>query len=769
MASVEIRDIGTTVRQVIAEDAPALASPELMQVVIGINRQVEVKESAGQYSNQEVDILLANLLATSELEEGTVDVFIVNEFGEFEIPESSDITDLVSFKVSTTNTAVTLPAYLRVKRTSQAVHATGSVSVSDTTVVSASVASAVCTLAALEITVTGADFVTDGVLAGDVLELVDVNNSDALRRFRVTADAAAATVLALEDLDPDGLGTDLAAGTHENIRVFRPVYTLSDTVAKFIDYKTRPMDDGLAAGSKMYPQPGDTITNPATFSGLYAFAQYEPLVGTALIWRIKTWTSNTSVILDPMPSGGTGPQWVGAPLTGITSVRYWVQTEEPAIGRVPTALADIKQSYQALRKDLVGVPTKVQGTAESLSIFGPAVAENPLGLAMFMAATISPNQQVMGVAVETDDAVGHGVALDALTTEEEPYDLVPLSTSASIISLYQAHVNAVSAPEERKERTLTFSLPIPTRQVKVNLGDAVTIDVTSGSPSKVSIAGASFLTNGVGPGDIIELKDSGHSLALRQFTITFVVSDSEVEVAALNPDTLGDLADGDHDAVLIATKEFTAQEKVDILVATAEAYKDRRLTLVLPDKIYVAPSGSEIEVSGAFAASNVAALYAINEPGAPMSLAPVPGISRISGSNDTFTNAQLKELTSAGIMMLVQTSPLVSPIIRFEASTDVSNKKVQQRSYTRVVDALAKALRNTLNAILGRERMTDEFLNKANVAISAVLESFLEKGRITDFAIEDFGISSSDATALAVVITASIPNVGNNIDITLVV
>lgn len=765
MSHVQIRPIGTTVRQVVTDNAPPTVSPELMETIVGICRQVIDDKKAGQYANAAVDILLVDLKVDSDLDLDSVKAFVINEYGTFEIPKTNDITDLASFKINNTETATSFPAYLRVLRTSQAVQATGVLTVDASNIIHAAIASSAVTVSGLDVSfATGADFVTATVAVGDVLQLTDVNNSSAVRRFRIGAIVDLDT-LTLESKNPDGIG-DLANGTHLAISVFRPVYTLTDTAAKFLDNQTRPLDDGLSAGSKLYPQPGDTLSNQATFDGLYAFAKYQPLVGSSATWRIKTWTSNTAVVLDPLPSGGTGPQWAGPPMVSLATARYSVQTQEPAVGRVPLALADVLQTYRALRHDIVGIPTKIQGTAQSLETFGPPVVDNPLGLAMFGAASISPTLQVMGVAVASNDTTGHAVALDALTTEEEPYDLVPLSTSPDVITLYKSHVAAVSAPEERKERTLTFSLAIPTRAIRVDLGDAVSVDVTAGSPPKIDIAGAAFLTNGTIPGDRIEL-DDGVNTGVRQFVVSFVVSETRVEVLSLNPDSLGALADGTYDSVKVVSANYTAQQQADILVSTAEAYNDRRLTLVLPDQIFLSPQGTEIEVDGSYAAAHIGALYAINDPGRPLSLEPVPGISRIKGSNSRFTEVQMRQLTSAGILLLEQRSALVSPVIRHEVTTDVSNKKVQQRSFTRVVDALAKSLRKVLNGILGRERMTDEFLNKANVAICSVLEDFVRKKRISSFEIEDFGISAVDATALAVRITANIPNVGNNVDIVL--
>jgi len=385
---------------------------------------------------------------------------------------------------------------------------------------------------------------------------------------------------------------------------------------------------------------------------------------------------------------------------------------------------------------------------------------------MFEAAAIAPTIQIMGIAVATNDASGHGTALDALTTQDDPYELVPLCTDAAVISIYKAHVNALSDPDERKERTVIFSIPIPTRLVKASLGDAVTVTVGT-SPNSLTISGAAFLTNATAPGDYVEVVDVNSKT--RQFRVTTVVSETKVEILSRNPDSLGNVTTGSFDKVKIVTANYTAAQQVDILVATAETYADRRLTLVLPDTVILSPLGTEITVDGSFAASNIAALYSINDPGKPLSLEPVPGITRVTGSNSRFTNVQLRLLTSAGILVLVQKSPLASPVIRFEVTTDVSNKKVQQRSFTRLVDSLAKSLRSSLDKIVGRERLTTEFLNKANVAISSILEDFRRKKRISDYEITEFGISQADETALAVTIKITVPNVGNNIDITLVI
>lgn len=760
-----IRDIGVEIEQVLAPTAASPVAPELLQAVVGINRQVIAEKDAGDYGNLQVDIPFVDLMSTSDVDTSSVIVKALNEFGKFTIAKGVSLPgDLKKFIINGTTTGVTLPAYLRVDRTSQAVRLTGTLTVVDTTVIQANIASAAVTVSGSNVTVPGALFQTNSVAAGDLLELLDDNNTDVLRRFRITA-VVSETVVTVESLNPDGVGA-LANGTHTNIRVFRPTYNFTDNGAKFFTNQTRPIDDGLPSGSKLYPQSTDTLSNPATFSGLYAFVEYKPTVGTPATWRIATWVSEGAITLRSTPIASVS---AGPPMFSVSNLRYEVRTEEPAVGRLPAAQADIFQSYKALRHDLVGATRLVQGVTEAEEVFGPPVADNPLGLAMFIATSINATEQVMGTAIETDDIVGHAEALEALALEDEVYFITPLTSQTDIITQYEQHVNDLSAKANRRERVALLHLAIPTRTIIHDYEDPGSVTV-SASPNRITIPGASFLTEGVLPGQYVELKDAGFANTLRQFFITFIVDADTVEVLSLNPDGVGTLATGAHTDVKVVTANFTAQQKVDELVAAAEAINNRRIALVEPDQVTFDLVDGEVVVGGEFLAVAIAALYTTNEPGKPLSRVDIPLVKKVSGSNDQFTPTQLRSLTSAGVMVVTQFNLLAPPIIRHEVSTDVTDVKVQQWSFTHVVDSIAKGLRKTLDPLLGQDRLTDEHINKLYVTTAATMNFFRDvKKRMSRYNIDDFGVSETQPDSIAVKITVTIPNVANNMDITLII
>lgn len=766
--ATSLAPIGTNITQVLVGVAPQVQSPELLQAVVGVCRQVVKDTDAGLYANVDVQRDLAGLLPLSTLDINSVHIYIVNELGRFEIAEGS-VATLKEFEIDLDLRSVDLPAWLRVDRTSQALSKTGTFTVTQGVVKQSLIASASVTVLGTVVAVTGANFNT--AVAGDILKLNDVNHGGLTRYFRIVADGSGVDVT-IEDADPDGIGA-LASGTHTNISAYTPVYTISDASAQFLGNRTRPTDDALAGGGtepKLYPQVGDNLGDPSTFTGLYAFVKYAPSVGSPQTWRALTWISNTAITLDPQ----TGSGWGYPPLLGLANVYYSVVTEEPAVGRVPAGHAQIFQDYIALRGDITAQPTLVQGSTQAAEVFGPPVAENPLGLGMFIATSINTTLQVMGVAIIEDSPVGHAAALEALSFENDPYYIDPISSRTDVATLYKAHVDQMSAPDQRRERITAVHLPIPIRAILQDLsGGPVAVSVNNGPPPKITITGALFMTNGVVPGNLVELQDVNNGSVLRQFYITHIVSEAAVEVLDLDPDGVGTLSSGNMTGVKIVTANYTTQQKVTALRAAGIAFSDRRVTLVEPDKNVIAPDLVDIPIDGSYVAVAIDALYSISEPGQPLSGVDIPVIKSVSGSNNTFTPVQLGQLSGGGVLMAVQYSQIAPPQIYFELTTDIDDpsgagKKTQQRSFTIVVDSLAKALRQAINPQLGRNRITPEFLNKIYTTVFLVLDFYKSaKHRITDFVIDSVTQDPDVADAIRIDIHVTIPNVANYANVTL--
>lgn len=758
----EIRDIGVFVTQELAPTAPAPATPVQRQVISGVNRQIITKKKAGLYANVQIEIPLVDLLATSVLDDVSVQVFIKNHFGEFEILVGTPLTDLKSFSIGAGEAGTILPAYLRVSRTSQLESKTGALALVQGTIRQALLAGPVTiTVSGNVVTVPGANFGT--VVAGDLLELNDGGHAGVLRRFRASAPGSG-TAFTAETLNPDAVGALANGASVTNVTAYQPIYKFTDINAKFVSNSTRPIDDAQASGSKLYPQPGDTFSTPSTFKGLYAFVV---LAGTK--YRIMTWAGNinaleTEIILDPTN--------VALPLSVVGSnITYTVVTEEPATGRISGVAADVIQSYKALRKDKLGIVNSVLGPADALAQFGPADDDNPLGLAAFLAATINSATAVYVVQAEADTLVGHATALDAIS-KVRAYHLCPVTSQKAVADAYVAQATNLSVPTARKVRVAYFNLPVPQRLVPVDLG-SVTVTVTS-SPNTLTLAGASFLTAGVTAGQLVEFNDPTASTvgALRQFFVTHVVDADTVQVGSLNPDALGTVTTGVKNNVKVVSANFTAEQKKDAMVSLAQGYTNRRARLISPDKTTLNVAGVTVVTDGKYWGSLIGAMYAAREPGTPISTLEVPLVLSVSGSWDVFTAEQIREMRSAGVFQIIQELEGAPPIIDHQVTTDTRSKKVQEPSFTHVVDSLDEGLRQTLNPLFGKANLNKEFLLGLSLAIDGFFKSRKENRRQIDgYLVLEVGRSTVPGLedSVAVRVQIDVPPVANNADVTFII
>jgi Fe2+ transport system protein FeoA len=551
-----------------------------------------------------------------------------------------------------------------------------------------------------------------------------------------------------------------------------PTFTLQDPNATFLNRRTRPIDDALAAGSKLYPQVGDTLVDPSTFLGLYAYVQLRPVDGVAPYtrFRIIGWNSETELQLDPL-----GPPVPAA----ATNVRYEIITEEPAAGRIPGATAEVRQSYTALRKDDLGKVITVFGAADALAKAGSAVDANPLGLAALKVALINPAQEFYIVRVASDDAVGHALAAEKVALSDAYY-MCPITAKKEVNDIYVTQATQLSLPEGRKERRAFIHQEFDDRLLVRDLGDGVAVDVT-GAPSIVILT-AQFLSWGTVPGQFVELKDTGlPGDPLRQFLITHVVSETEVEVSTLDPGGLGALVIGSMDAVKIVSAPYDAAQLKDVVKNAAEGYANRRVNFFQPEELRVteaqvvvadtAVGGESVWVSGKYWGSIIAAMYAADEPGQPISTKQVPQVLAVRGSWDVWNEPQQRELTSSGVFLMVQKNESTLPFIRHQVTTDTSSKQKQESSFGDVVDSLALGLRETITDLFGANVINKQFLDLLRVRVDSFFRFHKDHTqRISDFDITAIGQSTipglEDTVAIRVLL--DVPNVANNADVTFI-
>lgn len=532
------------------------------------------------------------------------------------------------------------------------------------------------------------------------------------------------------------------------------VYKIVDAKASFQSGQTQP------------------IAAPA---GLAAYVNLES-DGDGTVMRTITastgWVSETEVRFTT--AVGAGPFVDGLAEGASRSIAYRVLTEEPLAGRATTGLtgADLTVTYRAMRTDLTAAVKEITGAAEAELVLGAPHEDNPLGYAGAAVAGANPTRTFYALGVEEDTAAKHTVALDLLATQEV-YFICPISVAKTVNDVYIAHANTLSLPAERHERVALICEATPEYVVKSTMGAAA----VARTGLVLTITGATFLADGVVPGDLLEYTDTvpDPDVVCRVRIVavnsqTVLVVDATTTVAGVTFTSTFPIASGASGTInlVVRTPDLDAAAKARILRTRATSIKSRRVQFLVPSTVTTNVAGVEIAGSGQYMPAIVGAVYASKEPGVPISRVGLPFVTDVSGSDSLFVPSQLRALTSDGVAVIIQPTGASLGVMRHEVSTDTSTKQIQQFSFTHVVDAMALSLRKTLDPLLGSSRMDEPFMTKFNLSVAAFFEYQKLRRRITAYDIQKLGPSATIEDAIEIVVRLTVPPVANNVDVTFI-
>lgn len=192
---------------------------------------------------------------------------------------------------------------------------------------------------------------------------------------------------------------------------------------------------------------------------------YGPAAGYYEIQSIVD--ANTLVVDDP--------EGVLAAAGDLSNLEYtignfgWMLTDDSIV--LSPRLSDngiVYLSGSARRKDYTDRLVIAKDVNELESIFGAGEvnSSNPLAYGMSKALpALGANEIILGIMVEDDTPLAYQRAFEALEPEEV-YCMVPLTTDPIVHQILQAHVNAMSTPEQKKERIGLFNTARQTRVIK---------------------------------------------------------------------------------------------------------------------------------------------------------------------------------------------------------------------------------------------------------------------------------------------------------------
>lgn len=433
---------------------------------------------------------------------------------------------------------------------------------------------------------------------------------------------------------------------------------------------------------------------------------------------------------------------------------------------------DVYIQYEALRKDVAasseqnvnGTKTgiEIENISDVQSYLGPIDVRNPLALAVYTAKQNATNTSIMSIGVDEVSAQALEGTADAysraleLAESLDVYTLVPLSQSNTVLSLFPTHVTSMSSATGKSER---IAVLCPNRP-------DTSADETQASGSYGRITSANtFETSGdlsnVSTDDVLVVESDA-----TKYTIT-AISGSEVTVS---PSSLDTSVTTD-----VVWSIYTPGEPLSTKAAIAKAYAaigtsyaNHRVVLWVPDIVEQVVDGIEYQLPGYCGAATVAGQIGEIPPQQPLTNFPIAGIAGLDGSNDYFSPTQLRVMLNGGLYIVVQEGVNTLPKCLWQLSSDVSTIEKRELSITKAVDYFAKLLRLALRPVIGKNVITEKFINfRVSPIVDGICDHAEENGILNSATPKGVEQSSTQPDSLEVTIDAGVPYPCNFINITI--
>jgi hypothetical protein len=507
---------------------------------------------------------------------------------------------------------------------------------------------------------------------------------------------------------------------------------------------------------------------------------------------------------------------VSANRTGMAPLTNWEQSETEITvkanisaydaswtdGGVPLSLdvyssADLDYGvvyveYRAWLADLCNKINSISDVANIDDIAGSLTPDNPLKWGVFKALSNSNGTPVLYTAVcGPDDPDNWDEVFDILLTRDDAYNLVPLTRNATVLGLYQAHVNSASAATEGLWRVAWFNLSgvpeIPIVSAGSTVVNHLLATTTDGGEAlavfeddpetagtqyticRVPAANSGFVTNNVRAGDIVRglyTGDGFGNFTYSEFVVDEVQSENQIRVKT------GPSAPQSVPAKIEIWRNLSAGEEAVEIGRNAGAWNDRRIRATWPDLIESSGTIQEgYHMNAALAGLSSAVL-----PHQGLTHVELAGFSATQRTNDKFNKPQLDSMAVTGVWIVQQ--QLDGEIFTRHAVTTGDYEDINQREemLTRNVDSISYRFRDYFEPFIGVTNVTPSMrdvilggMNKLIRVLKTERVTVQLGGQLIDATIDRFFVSEIFKDRYVAYIILEVPYALNNIELHLVV
>lgn len=390
------------------------------------------------------------------------------------------------------------------------------------------------------------------------------------------------------------------------------------------------------------------------------------------------------------------------------------------VGSALLPSVDVKITASFTRTDKTGEVHFIESDSD-LNDLAPFYYKNELGYGVQLLYSYGGSRMAYVTVDEmTTEKVSEALAL---LEDEEVYFVVPLSSDRDVNDLCLGHVNAMSDPEEKKERRLYSSMSIPDKEIKLSSG-VCTIE----AGNILEDLTIDFLESEVQVGDTVLILEE-------ERTISLISSANQLKLSgtAMTPTDPGET-----EGYSVYQKLDTKDEQADYFQALGQSYSMRRSNILFPEELY--REVTEIDERGVSSTvltlipsyfancTIVGGLRMQRGVGNPFSGLNIPGFQKVP--NRYFTDKQLRRIQSGGVLVAYpDESGTRAPVVMQQLTTDTSSILKQEISIQESIDMFTKYIRVNVRPFLGNRNLSPKTIEVTRIRLEALLQrAYSEEG-----------------------------------------
>jgi len=538
-------------------------------------------------------------------------------------------------------------------------------------------------------------------------------------------------------------------------------------------------------------------THPGAVSGYVKLDREVATTATYTTWYI------IAKNLDAVSSTQWGVTVPTPDLMVDTNGDVWIKHDilRDSLGQpIVTVAVNLYLMFNALRTDVTSQATNPTtygfDSYDALEAALPPVSpENPLAYGLYIAMLNAPDTRIYGLGVHEVSAdkpdgtiTGFASALDFLESKEV-YGIAPMCSDLDVATIMQTHVDAMSDPDMGGERICAFHLAVPTRKVDeivVSGNDGDTVPTTTTFDTKIPTLTAALQALGIDPTAIAVSDGVFLDVAYDAYRWNItgailggtIVQTNIVFAAGENDDSF--YATGTFPAALVSesfsvkVRGATISDKDDEVTTVynrGTSFFDRRMWMLYLNQLYATVDGVEQAVDGFYACAAKVGQVAGLDPDTPLTKRTMAGFTRVTGTSDRYTRRQMNQMAAGGADIIIQAGEDTGPVYsRHQVTTDSTSWKTREQSVVKVVDFCAKFYRAGLRRYIGRNNITQAFLDGLSM-ISEGLSLWLtdEKKAVNTARINSLEQSATDPTRARGTCYLGVKSPLNGIDLELVI